>query len=380
MPEPLVLLAFAVAWVGHAYVLGLDPEQPLRVGCRSRSSRPGGSSPQSSFSRSRCCGSPETASRRGVGCGRASSSGRSSSPSSRSYRLLRKTARVRRVGDDPHARPVGRTRRRSCIGDGQLSRGRRRLPGNGVFRVDFTDLTLALAEPAAGVGRAHASCVAERPALPRHAEPAVLRPRAWTSCVAGPRRTSCASPATSSTPTRTTNGSARCSAGCTATGGEVRDPRQPRPAPRTGARPRGTRRRRLHGARQRLEAMRRSAACRASSSGTRGRGSRRRRTCRPRPPDLFRLCLSHTPDNFYWGIGEPASDLMLCGHVHGGAIRVPRDRVDLRAERVRPAVRPGRVREGRHGDGGEPRAEREGAVRFRCNPQVIRITLTRRPR
>jgi hypothetical protein len=40
------------------------------------------------------------------------------------------------------------------------------------------------------------------------------------------------------------------------------------------------------------------------------------------PPGLFRLCLSHTPDNFYWGIANRIG-LMLCGHVHGGAIRLP---------------------------------------------------------
>src|SRR5262249_34999083 len=40
------------------------------------------------------------------------------------------------------------------------------------------------------------------------------------------------------------------------------------------------------------------------------------------PPGLFRLCLSHTPDNFYWAITNRI-DLMFCGHVHGGGIRVP---------------------------------------------------------
>ena len=40
------------------------------------------------------------------------------------------------------------------------------------------------------------------------------------------------------------------------------------------------------------------------------------------PRERFRLCLSHTPDNIPWARRE-GIDLMLCGHVHGGQIRVP---------------------------------------------------------
>src|SRR5262249_51531929 len=40
------------------------------------------------------------------------------------------------------------------------------------------------------------------------------------------------------------------------------------------------------------------------------------------PPDVFRLCLSHTPDNVGWG-RRNGVDLMLSGHVHGGQVRLP---------------------------------------------------------
>jgi predicted MPP superfamily phosphohydrolase len=91
-------------------------------------------------------------------------------------------------------------------------------------------------------------------------------------------------------------------------------------------------------------------------------------------PDLFRLCVSHTPDNFYWGQRNRVG-LMLCGHVHGGQIRVPV---------VGSIFIPSRY--GRRFDQGV--FERNGTVmvvgrglsgkeplRFRCRPQVLRITL-----
>lgn len=40
------------------------------------------------------------------------------------------------------------------------------------------------------------------------------------------------------------------------------------------------------------------------------------------PPDPFRLCLSHTPDNLAWGRRNHVR-LMLAGHNHGGQIRLP---------------------------------------------------------
>jgi predicted MPP superfamily phosphohydrolase len=40
------------------------------------------------------------------------------------------------------------------------------------------------------------------------------------------------------------------------------------------------------------------------------------------PADVFRLCLSHTPDNIGWA-RRHGIELMLSGHVHGGQIRFP---------------------------------------------------------
>lgn len=93
------------------------------------------------------------------------------------------------------------------------------------------------------------------------------------------------------------------------------------------------------------------------------------------PP--FRLCLSHTPDNFYWAIANHI-DLMFCGHVHGGGIRVP-----VVGSIFVPSVYGRRFDQGVFEKGRTVMAVTRGLsgrepIRFRCNPQVLRITL--RPR
>jgi uncharacterized protein len=92
------------------------------------------------------------------------------------------------------------------------------------------------------------------------------------------------------------------------------------------------------------------------------------------PEGPFRLCLSHTPDNFYWGQANQVR-LMLSGHVHGGGIRIP-----VIGPIFVPSIYGRRLDSGvfeendttlvisRGLSGKEP-------LRFRCNPQVIRLTL-----
>lgn len=90
--------------------------------------------------------------------------------------------------------------------------------------------------------------------------------------------------------------------------------------------------------------------------------------------EAFRLCVSHTPDNFYWG-QRHAIDLMLCGHVHGGQIRLP-----VVGSIFVPSVHSRRFDMGVFEQNGTLMVVGRGLsgkepLRFRCNPQVIRITL-----
>jgi predicted MPP superfamily phosphohydrolase len=86
------------------------------------------------------------------------------------------------------------------------------------------------------------------------------------------------------------------------------------------------------------------------------------------------MCLSHTPDNVFWA-REQGINLVLCGHVHGGQIRLPfigsifvpsiyGRQFDMGVFEANETV----MVVGRGLAGKEP-------LRFRCNPQVIRLTL-----
>jgi predicted MPP superfamily phosphohydrolase len=93
------------------------------------------------------------------------------------------------------------------------------------------------------------------------------------------------------------------------------------------------------------------------------------------PPSVFRLGLSHTPDNFYWAIRQQI-DLLVCGHVHGGQIRLP-----VIGPIFVPSLYSRRFDSGvfqvgrtimticRGLSGREP-------IRFRCRPQILRLILT----
>lgn len=95
------------------------------------------------------------------------------------------------------------------------------------------------------------------------------------------------------------------------------------------------------------------------------------------PKESFRLCLSHTPDNFYWGIAHRIN-LMLCGHVHGGSIRLP-----IIGSIFVPSIYGRRFDNGVFEQRGTVMIVNRGLsgrepIRFRCNPQVIQMKLVRR--
>jgi len=94
------------------------------------------------------------------------------------------------------------------------------------------------------------------------------------------------------------------------------------------------------------------------------------------PTEPFRLFLSHTPDNIAWARRQRV-DLMLCGHVHGGQIRLP-----VLGSVVVPSQygrrydcgvfhEPPTVLNVSRGLGGEH------PLRFGCRPEITRLTLQR---
>jgi predicted MPP superfamily phosphohydrolase len=92
------------------------------------------------------------------------------------------------------------------------------------------------------------------------------------------------------------------------------------------------------------------------------------------PSGPFRLCLSHTPDNFPWA-RKNQIDLMLAGHVHGGQIRFPvvgsvlvpsiySRRYDCGVFHESPTV----LHVSRGLAGQEP-------LRYGCKPEVVKLVL-----
>ncbi len=93
------------------------------------------------------------------------------------------------------------------------------------------------------------------------------------------------------------------------------------------------------------------------------------------PAGTFRLCVSHSPDNFPWAVRNGCG-LTVAGHVHGGQIRVP-----VVGSIFVPSVYGRRYDEGVHETRGGVLAVSRGLsgkepLRFRCRPQVLRLTLT----
>jgi predicted MPP superfamily phosphohydrolase len=92
------------------------------------------------------------------------------------------------------------------------------------------------------------------------------------------------------------------------------------------------------------------------------------------PDGPFRLCLSHTPDNFGWA-RRNRIDLMLAGHVHGGQVRLPGvgplfvpSRFSRRYDCGAFAAQPTFMYVSRGLAGGEP-------LRYNCHPEVTWIVL-----
>jgi predicted MPP superfamily phosphohydrolase len=92
------------------------------------------------------------------------------------------------------------------------------------------------------------------------------------------------------------------------------------------------------------------------------------------PAEPFRLCLSHTPDNIRRA-RQNHVDLMLCGHVHGGQVRLP-----LFGSILVPSTYGRRYDCGTFDEGPTllhvgRGISGEHPLRFRCKPEVTRLVL-----
>ncbi|MFO0935320.1 MAG: metallophosphoesterase [Gemmataceae bacterium] len=90
--------------------------------------------------------------------------------------------------------------------------------------------------------------------------------------------------------------------------------------------------------------------------------------------DVPKICLSHSPDNIYWA-AEQGCAIVLSGHVHGGQIRIP-----VVGPIFVPSIYSRRFDSGIFDVDGSTLVVSRGLggkepIRFRCPPQVIRITL-----
>ncbi len=92
------------------------------------------------------------------------------------------------------------------------------------------------------------------------------------------------------------------------------------------------------------------------------------------PAGPFRLCVSHSPDNFPWAVRNGCG-LTVAGHVHGGQVRLP-----VVTSIFVPSTYGRRFDQGVHELPGGVLAVSRGLsgnepLRFRCRPQVLRLTL-----
>lgn len=107
-------------------------------------------------------------------------------------------------------------------------------------------------------------------------------------------------------------------------------------------------------------------------------GERLRRLCASVPPDAYRILLYHSPDLMPMA-RKLGIDLYLCGHTHGGQVRLPAYGALITSSRLGKRYEMGLYREGRthlyvsRGVGleglGAPR------LRFLCRPEVTLVTL-----